>query len=337
MIQHQHAVQRFGQVLHGQNILARLTLRRKAHKRVAAARGRHLLQLDRIQHLFAAGRLARFRAVCRKALDKVLQIPDLFLALFVLVADQLLHQAAGFIPEVIVAHIQLDLLIVHIHDMRTHRIQKMPVMAHHDHRIVVVDQKLLQPVDGGQIQAVGGLVQQDHIWVAEKRFCQQHLHLVAPVHCAHAGIQRQRTEAQARQQAAHLILSFPAAHLRKLLFQLSGLFAVLCGKVFLGIQGFLFLHDLIKARVAHIHRIQHGIFVKFKVVLFQRAQAAAFFQLHGAGSRLQLAVQHAQQGGFSRAVRADDAVAVACTEVQVHILVKGLTRKLQAHVGYGKH
>ena len=40
-----------------------------------------------------------FGFVCGKALDKVLQIADLFLFFLFWFADELLHQLAGFVPK----------------------------------------------------------------------------------------------------------------------------------------------------------------------------------------------------------------------------------------------
>ena len=58
-------------------------------------------------------------------------------------------------------------------------------MAHHDNGALKVQQEVLQPVDGVDVQVVGGLVQQEDVGVPEQGLCQQDLHLQAAVHVLH--------------------------------------------------------------------------------------------------------------------------------------------------------
>ncbi len=48
-------------------------------------------------------------------------LSSVFLVLF---PHQLLHQLAGFIPEIVVAHIELDLVVIDIHNMGADIVQK---------------------------------------------------------------------------------------------------------------------------------------------------------------------------------------------------------------------
>ena len=81
------------------------------------------------------------------------------------------------IPEVVVAHVHLDLVVVDVHDVGADGVEEVPVVADHDDGALEVQQKVLQPVDGVDVQVVGGLVQQQDVRVAEQRLGQQHLHL----------------------------------------------------------------------------------------------------------------------------------------------------------------
>ena len=55
--------------------------------------------------LAAGGCLLALGFVGGEALDKLLQLGDLFRIAFVFIADELLHQLAGFVPEIVVADI----------------------------------------------------------------------------------------------------------------------------------------------------------------------------------------------------------------------------------------
>ena len=44
-----------------------------------------------------------------------------------------------------------------------HLVQEHSVMGYNDHRLVIVFQITLQPLDGGQVQMVGGLVQKHDV------------------------------------------------------------------------------------------------------------------------------------------------------------------------------
>ena len=118
-----------------------------------------------------------FGFVGGKALDKALQLPDFFLVLFVLVPQQLLHQLAGFIPKIVVAHIEIDFAVINIHNMSAYVVEEMSVVGNHDHSSRVILQKIFQPLDGKDVQVVGGLVQQNNVRLAEQGLRQQDFHL----------------------------------------------------------------------------------------------------------------------------------------------------------------
>ena len=75
-------------------------------------------------------------------------------------------------------------------------IQKITVVGDYDNCILKVDQEILQPGDGIQIQMVGGLVQKQDIRVAEQSLCQQDLYLQAAVQVFHERVVELGTDAQ---------------------------------------------------------------------------------------------------------------------------------------------
>ena len=210
-------------------------------------------------------------------------------------------------------------------------------MADHQNGAGVLNDDLLQPLDGVQVQLVGGLVQQDDVRAAEQGLGQQHLDLFAVGDGAHLLIQDGLRQAQPLDQAGGVGFRLPAAHLGVLALQLGGADAVLVGEIFFGVQGVLFLPHLVQPFVAHDHGVQHRIFVKGEVVLAQHRHPHIFGHGHRPGGRLQLPLQNAEEGGFARAVGADDAVAVAGGELQVHVLEQGLLVEGHAQVRNDDH
>ena len=263
-----------------------------------------------------------------------MQIADLFLFFLILVADELLHQLAGFVPKIVVARIHLHLVVIDIHDMGANRIQKVAVMADDDDGAGIIHQKFFQPVDGFNVQAVGGLVQQHDGRPAEQSLRQQYLHLLAAVQRRHGRGMQVHRNAQTVQKLVRLCLGLPAVHLGKFTLQLSGFFTVRVGKVLFRIQRFFFFHNVIQAAVAHDDGVHNIVLVVFEMVLLQNAHPVVRAHSHRAGGRLQRAGKDAQQRGLAGAVRSDDAIAVAGRKFQIDVFIQRAARELQADVGY---
>ena len=191
-------------------------------------------------------------------------------------------------------------------------------MAHHQYRALIVHQEILQPHHRGQVQVVGGLVQQNHVRVAEQGLGQQHLHLQPGVDLAHQTLMEIHVHPQPLEDAARVALGLPAAQLREFLLQLCGPDAVLIGEVLLVIDGVLLLAAVVEPLVAHDHRVQHRVIIVQALVLLQHRHPLFGRQGHAAGGGLQLAGENFDKGGLARSVGADDAVAVAGGELQVH-------------------
>ena len=131
---------------------------------------------------------------------------------------------------------------------------------HHDDGALEVQQEVLQPVDGLNVQVVGGLVQQDDVRLAEQGLGQQHLHLFLGGQAGHVAVE-DIVGARPRpwMSRAASDLGLPAAHLGELRLQLAGLHAVLVGEVLLFVEGVLLLHHVVEPLVAHDDRVQHGV------------------------------------------------------------------------------
>ena len=266
-----------------------------------------------------------------------MQLAYLLFLFLVLVADKLLNKLAGFIPEIVVARIHLHLVVVNVHNMRAHGVQKVAVVAYHQNGAVVINEEFFQPFDAVDVQAVGGLVQQDDAGRAEQRLCQQNLYLLALGKCVHLHGVLLHGDAQAVQKLVCLAFGLPAVQLGEFALQFGRALSVRLGKIRLGIQRIFFFHNGIQLRVAAQHHIHHTVIFIAEMVLLQHAHAVVRPKGNAARGGLQLAGQNAQEGRFPRAVRADDAIAVARGKFQIHMLIQRPCGKLQAYVGNGQH
>ena len=251
--------------------------------------GGQLLHGDLVQQLPPGGGLAGLGLVGGEAGDEGLQLLDLLLGLLVLVPDQLLDQLAGLVPEVIVAHVHLDLAVVDVHDVGADVVEEVAVMAHHQHCALIVHEEVLQPDHACQVQVVGGLVQQQHVGLAEEGLGQQHLHLEPGIDLPHQALMQLHRDPQALEDASRVALRLVAAKLGEFLLQLRGPDAVLVGEILLLIDGVLLPAAVIEPLVAHDDGVQHPAVVIEALVLLQNRHAALGLQHHGAAGGLQLA------------------------------------------------
>ena len=325
------AVDGLGKIGNGQNLIADLSVRAEINIGIFTAGRLDLLQLDLFQGTFTAGRLLGLGSVGGETGDELLEFLDLFLFLLVGFLHLPDHQLAGLIPEIIVAGIELDLTVVDVRDIGTYLVQEIPVMGDNDDCIFEVDQELLQPGDGVQVQMVGRLIQQQDIGVAEQGPGQQDLDLLGAGQFAHQIGVKLGLDAQTVEQGLRVGFRFPAVHFGKFRLQLAGPDAVLIGKILFGVEGVLFLHDLIQTAVALDDRIQYDLTVVFIVVLLQERQPLSGGHGHSTVGGIQLAGQDLEEGGFARAVGADNTVAVAFRKFNGNVFKKRLLTQSQCN------
>ena len=337
LVQHLHSVDGLADVGDEEDVLAHLSVGREGHPGVAAGGGGDLLQGDLLQQFAPGGGLLALGLVGGEAGDELLQLLGLLLVLLVLVLHQVLHELGGVVPEVVVAHVHLDLVVVDVHDVGADGVEEVAVVADHNHRALKVQQEVLQPVHRVDVQVVGGLVQQQDVRIAEQGLGQQHLHLQPGVQGGHVVGMELGAHAQALEDAAGVALGLPAAQLGVLLLQLAGADAVGLGHLLLGIEGLLLLADVVEALVAHDDGVHDVVGVVGVLILLEHRHAGLGQDGDLAGGGLQLAGEDFQEGGFTRAVGADDAVADALGELEIHVGKEGLAAVGQAQVGNCNH
>ena len=318
VVEELHAVHGLGDLGNKEAVLARLAVGLEADPGVAAVGGGQLLHGDLVQQLPARGRLPGFGLVGGDASNEGLQLLDLLLGLLVLILDELLDELAGFVPEVVVADVHLDLAVVDVHDVRADVVEKIAVMAHDEDGALVIHEKVLQPHHTRKVEVVGRLVEQDHVRVAEESLSQQHLDLDAGVGVAHEISVQRHVHAETLEDAPGVALGLPAAELGEFLLQLGGADPVRVVKVWLFIEGVLLLAAFVEAGIAHDDRVEHGIVVVEALVLLEHRHAALGVEHDAAAGGLELAGENFDKGGLARAVGPDNAVAVARRELQIH-------------------
>ena len=154
--------------------------------------------------------------------------------------------------------------------------------------------------------------------MAEEGLGQQDLHLEAGVHVPHKLSVQAHVHAEALEDAARVALGLPAAELGKFLLQLGGADAVLVIEVGLFIERVLLPAAGIEAGVAHDDGVEHRVIVIEALVLLEDRHALLRVERDAAAGGLKLPGEDLDEGGLARAVCADDAVAVAGGELQVH-------------------
>ena len=144
-------------------------------------------------------------------------------------------------------------------------------------------------------------------------------------------------DAETAEKGGGVALGVPAFELGEFFLQFGGTDAVGFGEVLLGVKGIFFFHNVPQHGVALQHGVQHGAVVEFEVVLLQHAHALAGALAHRAGGGCQLAAEDAHQCGLARTVGADYAVAVAGSELEVHILEERLFAELYCQIADCDH
>ena len=210
-------------------------------------------------------------------------------------------------------------------------------MAHDEHRALIVHEEVLEPDDARKVEVVRRLVEQDNIRVAEERLREQHLDLEARVYLAHKALVQRGVDAQPLKDAPGVALGLPAAELGELLLKLRSADAVFIRKIRFIVYCVLLLAAVIEPLVAHDDGVKHGVIVVQALVLLEYRHTLLCVERDAAARRFELAGEDLYKGGLARAVRADNAVAVAGGELQVYARKQHGRAELHGKVVYRKH
>ena len=216
--------------------------------------------------------------------------------------------------------------------------QEGAVVRDHDDRAAVAVEKALEPLDRGQVEVVGGLVEQQHVGLGEQQLRQLDAHPPA------AGEARERAraillcEAEAREHARHARLALEAAAGCEARAQL----VLALGEGFGGILAARARASRSRPRSRDSSRSSSSRCASAGRDLLARRCAARRGRSPGAGGRRAVPrgssrrpasgasspASDAQQRGLARAVRADQPDPVARAHVERHALEERATGNL---------
>ena len=210
-------------------------------------------------------------------------------------------------------------------------------MGHDHHGVREVEQELLQPQDRVDVQVVRRLVQQEDVGIAEQRLGHEHADLLGVRQVLHQRSVFLRCDPQLAEQLGGLGFGVPSVQIGELGLQLAGVLAISLAEVWLGIERVLLFHQRVQPLVAHDDRRQGRHLVEGVVILGKHAEPLVRLDAHGAGGRLDLARQALQERRLSRAVGADEPIAIAGRELDVHLFEQALGAECDGKVLRGDH
>jgi hypothetical protein len=147
-----------------------------------------VLDLDLVDHLHAAGGLARLRLVGREAAHEFLQFGHLVLGLGVGAGLAFLDLGRGQHVVIVVAGVDLDGAEIEVGHVGADLVQEVAVVRDDDDGGVALVQHVFQPADGVDVEVVGRFVEQQDVGVGEQRLRQQHAQLEARCDLAHRAV-----------------------------------------------------------------------------------------------------------------------------------------------------
>ena len=320
-------------VVHG---LVAVALHETAGAHHLVARARRLLEveldgflllgkldaLDLLELLHAILHLLGFRGLVAELLDERLHMGDLLGLLRRLGAQALQALLARFEVGRVVALVEVHLAVVHLGHAVHHVVHERAVVADHDDRARVAAQKALEPLHALQVEVVGGLVEQQHLGVADEQLRQRDTHLPAARELGGAAREVVLLEAQAEHDAAHLRLDGVAAQ------HLVGVADAPGGSKLLRRGGLAQLGlQLVQAALGfqHLHLRGHdlledGLVGHLDGLLLEVAHARALREQHATLVGILGARDDVEHSGLAGAVRAHERQALVFLQAERHVV-----------------
>ena len=120
--------------------------------------------------------------------DEVVELGDLLFALLVLALDA--GADAGLLQDhvVVAAVVGDDGLVVDVGDVGADVVEEVPVVRDGDDGAVVAGEEVFEPVDGLEVEIVGGLVEEESFGVAEESLGEEDADLLAALELGHLAL-----------------------------------------------------------------------------------------------------------------------------------------------------
>ena len=267
--------------------------------------------------------------------DEVVELGDLLLALLVLALDA--GADAGLLEDhvVVAAGVGDDGLVVDVGGVGADVVEEVPVVRDGDDGAVVAIEEVLEPVDGLEVEVVGGLVEEQRFGVAEEGLGEEDADLLAALQLGHLALVELVGDVEALQEDGGVGLGFVAVFVADDAFEFAEAGAVFVGHLGLGVDDLALFEGGPEGLVAHDDGVDDAVGVELVLVLLEDADL--FWANDGALLGVDLAGEHLHEGGFAGAVGAGEAVAAAGGKGDGDILEEELRAVAHGDIGDRDH
>ena len=195
--------------------------------------------------------------------------------------------------------------------------------------------EVLQPVDGVEIEVVGGLVEEQGFGLAEESLRQQDADFLAALQLAHLALVQLFGDVEAVEQDGGIALGGVAVFVADDAFELAEAHAVGVGHLGLLVDAVALFEGGPEGLVAHDDGVDDAIGVEGELILAQNAEFARADD--GALLRVELAGEDLHESGLAGAVGAGEAVAAAGHEADAHVFEEHLRAVAHGDVADADH
>src|ERR1700688_2974095 len=240
--------------------------------------------------------------------DELLQLVNLFFALSILRFDLRPNLRLRHHHVVVSTGVSDDRLVIDVGDVRAHAVDKMAIVRDHNQHSLILIEKILQPVDGIEIEVVGRFVEQQCLWMPKQRLRQQHTNFLSARKLRHFPLVLRVWNVEALQENGSIALRGVTVFFADDTFKFAELHAIGIGHFWLGINYFAFFQSSPQTLVAHDHGVDDAILIKGKLILAENAKLPRTHD--GSLLRVKFAGQKLHKRRFAGAIRARQTIAL---------------------------
>ena len=214
-------------------------------------------------------------------------------------------------------------------------VEEVAVVGDDDEGAVVVVEEVLEPVDGLEIEVVGGLVEEERFGLAEEGLGQQDADLLAALELSHLALVELFADVEAVEQDGGVGLGGVTVLVADDAFEFAEAHAVGIGHFGLFVDTVALFEGRPERLVAHDDGVNDAVAVKCKLVLAEYAELARADDV--ALLCVELAGEDLHEGGLARPVGAGEAVAAAGDEIDGDLVEEDLGAVAHGDIGDAEH
>ena len=293
-----------------------------------------LVGLQALDFLAAAGDL-RGAGSGGEAGDEVVELGDLLFALRVLRFERGADLRLGHHHLVVSAGVGDDGLVIDVGGVGGDAVEKVAVVRDGDEGAVVAVQEVLQPVDGVEIEVVGGLVEEQGFGLAEEGLGEEDAHFLAALELAHLALVDCFGDVETVEENGGVGFGGVAVFVADDAFEFAEAHAVGVGQLGLLVDAVALFHGGPERLVAHDDGVDDAIGVEGELVLAEDAEFARADD--GALLRVEFAGEDLHEGGLAGAVGSGESVAAAGDEADADFFKEDLGAVAHGDVADTEH